>query len=247
MDISFRDHFIQQWERYFNNAELPVVFYYSKDLHGVELSPKPAGHSCLICDLKKVRNGWSLAFGEHNIGCGGGSRYAGFTQEMGEDFEYFLSCGKVGMEGERYKKDPETVRLFMEDFPSINKKDHWLIFKRWDQLNETDEPEVALFFARPDVISGLFMLANFDFVGNAGVIAPFSSGCGSLITYAQKEKNKEKPRGVLGMFDPSARPCVKDDELTFSLPFNRLKQLTKYMDESFLITGTWKNVQKRMQ
>jgi len=246
MDIAFRDYFTDQWKRYFKNADLPLAFFYSKDLHGVELSPRPKGHNCLICELKKVRNGTSLAFGEHNIGCGGGSHYAGFTQKIMQDFDYFLSCGKMGVEGERYKQDPETVRLMMEDFPTIRKQDHWLIFKRWDQLTEQDDPEVVVFFARPDVLSGLFMLGNYDFVGNAGVISPFSSGCGSIILYPYQEKDKEKPRSVIGMFDPSARPCVKDDELTFATPFNRLKQLSGYMDESFLITNTWKTMQKRL-
>ncbi|HKL38173.1 MAG TPA: DUF169 domain-containing protein [Bacteroidales bacterium] len=246
MDLAFRDHFTEQWKRYFKNAELPLVFFYSKDLQGVELSPKPKGHSCLICGLKKVRNGTSMAFGEHNIGCGGGSHYAGFTQKIREDFEYFLSCGKMGTEGERYKQDPETVRLMMEDFPALRKQDQWLIFKRWDQLTEQDEPEVAVFFARPDVLSGLFMLANFDFIGHAGVITPFSSGCGSIILHPYQEKDKDKPRSIIGMFDPSARPCVKDDELTFATPFNRLKQLSEYMDESFLITDTWKTMHKRL-
>jgi len=250
MDISLRDRFIDLWQRYFRNAELPLVFFYSKEIGDAGTSPKPnpkpRNHSCLICELKKVRNGQSLAFGSENIGCAGGQRYAGFTDKLSEDFEYFLSCGKMGVEGERYKKDPETVRLMMEDYPTIRKHDQWLIFKRWDQLTEADEPEVVVFFAPPDVLSGLFMLANFDFVGHAGVISPFSSGCGSIILHPYLEKDKEKPRSIVGMFDPSARPCVKDNELTFATPFNRLKQMIEYMEESFLITGTWKNMHQRM-
>jgi uncharacterized protein (DUF169 family) len=134
----------------------------------------------------------------------------------------------------------------MEDFPQIRKKDQWLVFKRWDKLTEKDEPEVVVFFAEPDALSGLFMLANYDFVGNAGVISPFSSGCGSIILYPYLERNKEKPRSVIGMFDPSARPCVKDNELTFATPYVRLEKLMEYMEESFLITNTWKNIYKRM-
>ena len=246
MDISFRDHFIAQWQRYFKNAELPVTFFYSKELHGVEPASKPAGHRCLICELKKVRNGQPLAFGNDNIGCGGGRRYSGFTQEMGKDFDYFLSCGKEDIEGERYKKDPETVRMMMEDFPSMNKQGQWLIFKRWDQLTEADTPEVVLFFAQPDVLSGLFMLANYDFIGNAGVISPFSSGCGSIILHPYQEKDKDKPRSVIGMFDPSARPCTRDNELSFATPFSRLRKLSEYMDESFLITDSWQDVRSRI-
>lgn len=252
MDIAIRDRFMELWEKYFKNAELPLVFYYTKNIDHIDvakndLSQKSVDHSCLICDLQKVRNGRTLAFGKNNIGCGGGRKYAGFAEEARGDFEYFLSCGKKGMEGERYKKDPETVRLMMEDFPQIRKKDQWLVFKRWDQLTESDEPEVAVFFAKPHVLSGLFMLANYDFVGNAGVISPFSSGCGSIILYPYLEKDKEKPRSVVGMFDPSARPCVKDEELTFATPFARLQTLMDYMEESFLITKTWEQIHKRIE
>lgn len=248
MDISLRDRFIELWGRYFKNAELPLVYYYTRNTDDVDPAPKPRNinHSCLICDLKRVRNGRSMAFGNQNIGCAGGKRYAGFIENLPEDFDYFLSCGKKGTEGERYKKDPETVRLMMEDYPSIRKHDKWLVFKPWDQLNEDDNPEVVVFFARPDVLSGLFMLANYDFVGNAGVISPFSSGCGSIILHPYLEKDKEKPRSVIGMFDPSARPCVRDDELTFATPFKRMEQLIEYMEESFLITDTWKKMHQRM-
>ena len=31
MDIVKRDQFISLWKKYFNDAELPVAFYYSKE------------------------------------------------------------------------------------------------------------------------------------------------------------------------------------------------------------------------
>jgi hypothetical protein len=37
-----------------------------------------------------------------------------------------------------------------------------IVFKRWDTLDEADSPEVVIFFAPPDVISGLFTLAIAD-------------------------------------------------------------------------------------
>jgi len=38
----------------------------------------------------------------------------------------------------------------------------FVVFKRWDKLAESDRPDVVIFFARPDVLSGLFTLANYD-------------------------------------------------------------------------------------
>jgi hypothetical protein len=56
----------------------------------------------------------------------------------------------------------------------------------------------------------------------------------------------EEPRCVLGMFDVSARPHVGQDELTFSIPIKRFIQMVGYMDESFLITGSWGKVRDRI-
>jgi len=246
MNIEKRDQFIEKWNKYFPQAELPLTFYYSRQLNGAELASKPAGHRCMICDLNKVRKGTPLAFSRDNIGCGGGLRYAGYDEEVRDDFEFFLSCGKAGLEGERYKKNPEIVREMMEDIPVIPAKDQYLIFKRWDQLTEEDVPDVAVFFAKPDILAGLFMLANFDFIGQHGVITPFSSGCGASILYPYMELARDKPKSVLGMFDPSARPCVEKDVMTFSTPVKRLFQMTDNMDESFLITDTWNTMKKRL-
>ena len=122
----------------------------------------------------------------------------------------------------------------------------YIIFKRWDKLNKNDEPEVVIFFAKPDVLSGLFTLANYDRVETTGVIAPFGAGCSSIVHYPSLERDKSKPMCVLGMFDPSARPAELKDTLSFAIPMKRFLQLIDYMEESFLITNTWKKINERI-
>ena len=46
---------------------------------------------------------------------------------------------------------------------------------------------VAIFFAPPNVLSGLFTLANFDEPLPNGVIAHFGAGCASIVDYPYKE------------------------------------------------------------
>jgi hypothetical protein len=104
----------------------------------------------------------------------------------------------------------------------------------------------VIFFARPEVLAGVFTLANFDQADPHGVICPFSSGCGSIITYPWFEQQKENPKAVLGMFDPSARPCVPVDTLTIAVPMKKFEQMIGYMEESFLITDTWEKVKKKI-
>src|SRR5208283_136858 len=106
----------------------------------------------------------------------------------------------------------------------------------------TDEPAVVIFFARPDVLSGLFTLANFDQTEPNGTYTPFGSGCASIVAYPYLEKDKDRPRAVLGMFDPSARPCVPKDTLSFAVPMVKFEKMIDYWEESFMITHTWKLV-----
>ncbi len=247
MDKQFRLEFQQQWEKYFPHAELPVAFYYSESENGIERAKTAAGHRCLICDLAKVRNGKPLCFADTDIGCAGGKRYSGFSQELRENFEYFLSCGIEGkLEGERYVKTPAMVGERLKQQPPFEAPGKYLIFKRWDALTDNDDPLVVIFFATPDVLSGLFTLANYDDMRLDSVVAPFGAGCASIVSWPLREADSNSPRGVIGMFDISARPCVPADVLTFAVPIVKLERMVRNMDESFLITDSWKKVRARI-
>jgi hypothetical protein len=150
------------------------------------------------------------------------------------------------LKGERYKKSPELVKEAMKYSPAFKAPARFIVFKRWDILERSDNPEVVIFFAQPDVLSGLFTLANFDEAEPNGVFAPFGSGCSSIVQYPYLEGRSERPRGVIGMFDISARPFVTKDMLTFSVPMIRFSRMIQNMDESFLITDSWQKVQKRI-
>jgi uncharacterized protein (DUF169 family) len=247
MDIKIKEEFIQLWRKYFNGAELPITFCYSDEEGRAEMVEPPPEQRCLICDLSSVRNGKSLCFSVDSVGCGGGKRYLGFVQELRPNFEYFLSCGIPGrMEGERYKKTPELVKEVMKKLPHFEAPAKFIIFKRWDMLEQSDNPDVVIFFASPDVLSGLFTLTNFDETEPNGVFAPFSAGCGSIVQYPYLERSSDHPRAVLGMFDVSARPCVPENVLTFSVPMNKFIRMVENMPESFLITDSWSKVNKRI-
>lgn len=247
MNIEIKDHFIVQWKKYFNNADLPVVFYYTDNPVDAEVVPSTGKWNCLICQLQEVRSGESLAFNAESVKCGGAKRYLGFANTIRPKFEYFLSCGiENEMEGERYKRTPELVKELMKKQDRLKIPGKYIVFKRWDNLNENDNPDVAIFFATPDILSGLFTLANYDQSEPNGTITPFAAGCGSLVYYPYIEKDSRRPRAVIGMFDVSARPCVQTGVLTFSVPIIKLTTMISYMDESFLITDSWKKVQKRI-
>jgi uncharacterized protein (DUF169 family) len=247
MNIEIKDHFIQQWKKYFNNSDLPIAFSYTDDPGDAFVVSSTGKWNCLICELQKVRSGHSLAFSSESLKCGGAKRYLGFTDKMRPNFEYFLSCGiENRMEGERYIRTPELVNELMKNQKKLNIQGKYILFKRWDALNESDNPDVVIFFAVPDILSGLFTLANYDQSEPNSTFAPFGAGCGSIVYYPYIEKDSQRPRAVLGMFDVSARPCVPAGILTFSVPMIKFIKMINYLDESFLITDSWKKVQKRI-
>jgi hypothetical protein len=248
MDAEFKERFLQSWSEYFSGAELPIGFYYSNTAEPKFMAKPSKGHRCIIGDLAKVRNGKTLCFDVDTIGCFGGKRYLGFEMKLAPDFEYFLSCGIPDkLEGERYKKSPELVKENMKHQKPSKAPENYIIFKRFDLMGDNDKPLVAIFFAPPDVLSGLFTLANFDEPQPNGVIAPFCAGCASIVDFPLKELKSSEPRAVLGMFDVSARPCVPSNVLTFAVPWTKYVRMVDNMKESFLITKSWNKVRARIK
>lgn len=247
MDIRFRNTFLEKWAKYFGDSELPITFFYVDDPGDVARANIPDGHKCIVCELAIVRKGRALAWNTDTIGCGGAKRYLGFSNRMRPNFEYFLSHGLEGeLEGERYVKTPEMVKEFIGRMNCIPANGKYIVFKRFDQLTPDDEPVAAIFFATPDVLSGLYTLANFDQPGGDGVIAPFGSGCGAVVHQPWFQNEQPNPKAILGMFDASARPCVPKDTLSFAVPMRKFTTMVNNMDESFLITETWRKVMRRM-
>jgi hypothetical protein len=105
---------------------------------------------------------------------------------------------------------------------------------------------VVVFFAPPDILSGLFTLTNYSLECFNAVTAPFGSGCSAILTHPLREAEKDEPRAVLGMFDVSARPMVERDILTLAMPFSIFLKLLNNIQGSFLETESWKKVHKRI-
>ena len=149
MDMRFKEQFIRGWEKYFNNAELPITFYYTDQDGRAELVKPGTQARCLMGPLRKVRCGNSFTFNEASVGCGGGQTYLGFcgegAQKLEQEIEYFLSRGIPGeMEGERYKKSAELVREQYSRAERFQAPHQYAVFKRWDNLEAADDPQVVI-------------------------------------------------------------------------------------------------------
>ena len=246
MDTATKEKFLTIWRKYFVHAEVPFTFYYTNET-GRAQAAGPATPRCVIGATVGVRQGNSLAYDAQTVGCPGGKRYLGFAENIAPNFEYFLSYGIPDkMRGERYVKSPELVKKMQEEAPRFKAPARYIVFKRWDKLEVADKPEVVVFYATPDVLAGLFTLSRFDNISRDAVATPFGAGCSSIVQYPYLEKDSPNPRAIIGMFDPSARPHVPKDALSFAVPFHKFVRMVDNMEESFLITETWQKIQERI-
>jgi hypothetical protein len=247
MKREFKHEFLGLWGKYFPGAELPIAFFYTDSKAEGNRGSGAALHRCVIANLARVRQGAPLQLEAGSVGCTGGKRYLGFTRSLRPKFEYFLSCGIPGkLEGERYKKSPALVKKMMKKGLEFKAPKKYIVFKRFDLLAKSENPEAVIFFAPPDVLAGLFTLANFE-EEESGVIAPFGAGCGSIVLYPYLERKARRPRCIAGMFDPSARPYVPAGVLSFAAPMNKFVRMVNNMEDSFLITGTWDKIRRRIK
>lgn len=217
-------------------AELPIGFWFSNDLLG-ELT-KTQG--CMFKAFDKVRGGEPISMSVETLGCGGGKFYCGFAP-MAEYIPNFVS------QKERYKDSPEGVLQYIEavDVQKIDKS--YIHFSRLDNLNSWAELEGVIFFAQPDVLSGLCTWVFYDNHSLDAVSSHFGSGCSATISNVVTENRKGGDRAFLGLFDPSARPYFESNVLSLSIPMSRFQVMLGTLRECSLSgTPAWRKIRNRI-
>ncbi|MDR3706267.1 MAG: DUF169 domain-containing protein [Paludibacteraceae bacterium] len=232
-----KEVFIDNFRNAFGNYELPIAFWYSDK--PVSTPQKTAG--CFIAYLKSAREGEFVSLDENTISCRGGKVYTGYT-EATPSLHNFVS------EKERYKVTSDLVSQFINDLKISSKSERFLNFVSIDKVENFEDIEGLIFFATPDVLSGLVSWVLFDTNSPDAVSAPFGSGCSSMIAQTVVENQNNGHRSFLGLFDPSVRPHVESNILTLSIPMSRFKKLYYTFNESCLQgTHAWKKVKQRIE
>jgi len=203
------------------------------------------------------------------VGLGFGNQYEAFPGGV-DGFCYFLSVGNQEWEtgrqvakqvkpyltadayddfvqGERYIENPDKVRRFIEALPIMDVPTTYVLFKQLKEIDSQDEtPEAVIFLADMDQMAGLTILANYHREHNENVIVPFAAGCQSIGIYPLAEAKSDLPRAVLGMVDISARVSLKrilkDDLVTFTVPYQLYQEMEANVSGSFLERNTWKDL-----
>lgn len=230
------NEFVERYREAFGDAApMPIAFGYSDNaVSEIKKVPK-----CMIGAISNVRYGEPLTLSEENVICGGGGLYTAF-REMPERVPIFVS------EVEHYKKTKEMVLDYVNNLHIQITSEPYLNFVRIDKLKSWGDAEAILFFATPDILSGLCTWAFYDSNTPDAVTTQFASGCAAIVTFAINENRKNGNRCFLGMFDPSARPLVPENELTFTIPMSRFKEMLETMNDSGLFQKAFSVVKKRI-
>jgi len=204
------------------------------------------------------------------VGLGFGNQYRNFPG--GEAcFHHFLSVGNETWEtgrqvseqlkpflpeafyddlwhGERYLKTPEAVKRFVEQLPMTDIPFEYVVFKPLKDVPDSETPEVVVFLTDLDQLAALVVLANYEAPHNENVFIPFAAGCQSIGIYPFREAKSDQPRAVVGQVDISARLALKrqlkDDLMTFAIPFQLFRTMEANVPGSFLERHTWQELVK---
>ena len=216
-------------------APLPIAFWYDD----TAANPESRVPRCMIGAIRKVCNGNKLTLTSENVQCPGGALYAAF-RPMPEQIAFFVS------QIERYKQTPEQMYAYVESLGIEMTDKPYLNFVCVDQLESWEGVEAVVFFATPDILSGLCTWALFDNDAEDAIVTKFASGCAAVITFASVENLKGGRSCFLGMFDPSARPLVPKNELSFAIPMSRFKEMLGTMPDSALYEHAFSVVRRRI-
>ena len=229
--------FIQSYREAFGQgAQLPLLFGYSDA--PVADTTKIGG--CFFKGLQAAREGEPVALSAEVIGCGGGKLYTGFS-DMPERVPKFVSLT------EKYKRTPEMVADYVRSLEMPRTTKPYLNFVRIDQAESLEGFEGVMFYATPDMLAGLCGWAFFDTNESDAVVARFGSGCSTVVSMTVVENARGGHRCFLGLFDPSVRPWVGKDELSFTVPMSRFTVMMDTMHECFLFDShAWQRVKERL-
>jgi len=230
--------FIQNYREAFGSqAPLPLLFGYSDQ--PVAETGKIGG--CFFKGLLQAREGQPVSLSAEVIGCGGGKLYTGFS-DMPERVPGFVSLK------EKYKKTPEMVVDYVNSLGMERAKKPYLNFIRIDQAESFEGTEGVLFYATPDMLSGLCGWAFFDSNEPDAVVSEFGSGCSTVVSMTVVENARQGHRCFIGLMDPSVRPWVGKNELGFTIPFSRFTRMMETMKDCFLFDShAWSKVRARLE
>ncbi len=205
------------------------------------------------------------------VGLGFGNQYETFPGGM-EGFHRFLSDGnekteagrQIGeammqrstqqsggarfaddfLQGERYVKDPECTRAFVQSLPIRDIPAKYVLVKPLANTDpEQEQVKSVTFFVEPDALSSLVILANYAHPERENVAIPWAAACQVMGILAYRELEQPHPRALVGLTDISARKNTRatlgKNVLSFTAPWPVFLEMEAHAEGSFLQRETW--------
>ena len=253
----------------------PVALTWSETRPEKAAEFKEGKWGCVMWMVARAARGGTAVCGRKTFGCFGGGVGLGFGDVYkqfpgGEDgFCHFLSVGndqwetgqqlaeKVKphmtedsfdhfMHGERYMKSPEQVKRFIRGLPITDIPAPYVVFKPLADIDQDAAGQVVIFFADPDQLSALVILANYGRETNENVIIPYAAGCQTIGIYPYREAESDVPRAVVGLTDISARTYIRqqlgDNLMTLAVPMKMFHEMEANVEGSFLERPVWEKL-----
>ena len=229
--------FINKYKEYFGEkSPLPIVVKYSVEPYGTIENIE----GCMFKQFHKAYNGTTVSFCKENLTCGGGKLYNGLGPTPPRVYNFVSNIEKYKQNSDIANKSISLINAQLTEKPFIN-------FIRIDKLENLKDAEGLIFFADPDVISGLFTWANYDQEDINSVQSPWGSGCSATVTALVNENRKNGKHCFIGLFDVSARIFFKSNIISFSIPMSRFDEMLETMDKC-CVSGApaWLKLKKRI-
>jgi hypothetical protein len=133
----------------------------------------------------------------------------------------------------------------MRDIPA-----KFVVVKPLEQVDpQRDDVKNVTFFVDPDRLSALVILANYARPEVDNVIIPWAAGCQVMGILAYRELERDRPRGLVGLTDISARQNVRaslgEHVLSFTAPWPLFQEMEGNVEGSFLQRETWRALRNR--
>ena len=141
--------------------------------------------------------------------------------------EHYVTTGFQGtpIHGERYLPSPESMRKFLDTVNPRKAPGKYCLFKPLSLFSGNEQPEFVIFFARPEVLSGLFTHTTFTTGEVDSVASPFGAGCTNVIAWPLYYQEQGVEKAVLGGFDPSARKYMKTRITSYNVCYTTLLRI----------------------
>lgn len=255
----------------------PVALLWSDEKPEGAMQFSPGKWGCVMWLAVSAAKGKPAVADRKTFGCFGGGVGLGFGNQYlnfpgGEEgFCHFLSSGNTTrpggaelaekvkpfmtkeshenfLQGERYLKNHDRVRKFIDVLPIMEIPASYVVFKPLSAVDLTKEkPQAIIFFANPDQLSALTILANYGRGDNENVIMPYAAGCHTIGIYPYRESKSASPRAVVGLTDLTARVYVRKQLgdphfMTFAVPFVLFEEMEQNVPGSFLERHTWQSL-----